>query len=54
MSMVITKFYFKDKPSADFAAEMLDGLGLLNRATEWTETLKDGRQETFCVTLFSL
>lgn len=54
MKMVMTKFYFKDKDSQKFAAEMLEQVGLVNVSKEWYETLKEGYVETLTVMLYEL
>lgn len=52
--MTITKFFFKDKESQKFAAEMLEQLGLVNTSKEWYENSREGYVETLTVTLFEL
>lgn len=49
--MKTTKFVFHDKQSRSFAAEQLQGFGLLNESTEW-KGRDENYSEWYTLTLF--
>jgi len=52
MDIKITKFYFLDKASQAYAAEVLAGLGLVNVTKIWSQDNINGYRETLVVILY--